>query len=348
MSANDMEAIVVEGFGGPEVLVARDVALPEPQAGEVRVRLHAVGVNPVETYIRAGSYPHEPQLPYTPGNDGAGEVDAVGEDVSDLKPGDRVFVAASHAKRNTGTYADYVVCDASAVGCLPEGVSFEQGAGIGTPGLAAADALFVRARVQPGETVLVHGASGGVGTIAVQLAHRIGAVVLGTAGDASGRALVERLGAREAFDHHAEGYLNDILKATAGRGVDVVVDMAAHANLMKDVQVAAVRGRIVVVGSRGSLDFDPRSLMGADLDVRGMNVNNLRPDELNLVMHALEAALADELNVVVAQTFPLAQAAEAHRAVAERGKDGKIVLVTRAKGIANSSEPANDRVQATA
>lgn len=338
MGADKMRAVVVEEFGGPEVLVVREIPVPEPRAGEVRVQLRAVGVNPVETYIRAGSYPHEPALPYTPGNDGAGVVDAVGEGVDGLRPGDRVFVAASHAKRNTGTYADYVVCDASVAGRLPEGVSFAQGAGIGTPGLAAADALFVRARMQPGETVLVHGASGGVGTLAVQLAHRIGAIVLGTAGNASGRALVERLGARKAFDHHAEGYLDDILEATAGRGVDVVVDMAAHANLMKDVKVAATRGRIVVVGSRGSLDFDPRGLMGADLDVRGMNVNNLRPSELNLVMHALEAALEGGLDVVVAQTFPLEQAAQAHRAVAERGKDGKIVLVTNAED--GSEQPA--------
>ena len=327
MDASNMKAIVVERFGGPEVLGERTVPLPEPHAGEVRVRLHAVGVNPVETYIRSGSYGTLPELPYTPGNDGAGVVDAVGEGVKDVRAGERVFVAAARAARNTGTYAGYVVCDASAVGFLPEGVSFEQGAGIGTPGLAAADALFVRARVQPGETVLVHGASGGVGTIAVQLASRIGAAVLGTAGDEEGRALVEQLGARKAFDHHAEGYLDDILKATGGRGADAVLDMAAQANLMKDVRVTAVRGRIVVVGSRGTLDFDPRGLMSADLDVRGMNVNNLRLDELNLVMHALEAALDGGMRVVVARALPLAQAAEAHRAVAERGKDGKIVLV---------------------
>lgn len=328
MSDANMKAAVVERFGGPEVLRLRERPVPQPAAGEVRVRLAAVGVNPVETYIRAGAYGALPELPYVPGNDGAGVVDAVGECVEGMHTGDRVFVAATRAKRNTGTYADYVVCDASAVGRLPQGVSFEQGAGIGTPGLAAGDALFVRARVRPGETVLVHGASGGVGTLAVQLAQRIGCTVYGTAGDERGRALVEQLGALRAFDHHADGYLDDILGATDGRGVDVVLDMAAHANLMKDVRVSATRGRIVVVGSRGSLEFDPRGLMSNDLDVRGMNVNNLRPDELNLVMHALEAALDGGLRVTVAQTFPLADAADAHRAVGERGKDGKIVLVT--------------------
>jgi NADPH:quinone reductase len=327
MGDAEMKAVVVEHFGGPEVLQARSVPMPVPGAGEVRVRLMATGVNPVETYIRAGAYGAAPSLPYVPGNDGAGIVDAVGAGVENVQVGERVFVAATGAKRNTGTYATSVVCDAAAVGRLPHDVSFQQGAGIGTPGLAAGDALFVRARVQPGETVLVHGASGGVGMLAVQLAHRIGCVVYGTAGDERGRTLVERLGAVRAFDHHAEGYLDEILEAIDGRGVDAVLDMAAHANLMKDVRIAHARGRIVVVGSRGSLDFDPRTLMSNDLDVRGMNVNNLRPDEFNLVMHALEAALAGGMRVVVAQAFPLANATEAHRAVEARGKDGKIILV---------------------
>ena len=329
----DMQAIVVNAFGGPDVLVEQRVPMPEPHAGEVRVRLCAAGVNPVETYLRAGQYAQLPELPYVPGNDGAGIVDACGANLPSGAPhvGERVFVAAARARRCTGTYAEFVVCDASAVAPLPDAVPFEQGAGLGTPGLAAADALFVRARVRPGETVLVHGASGGVGILAVQLAHRIGAVVHGTAGDVRGRQLVERLGARRAFDHHAEGYLDEILAATQGRGVDVVIDMAAQANLMKDAKVAAVRGRIVIVGSRGSLDFDPRALMKADLypdlDVRGMGVNNLHPDELDLVMHALSAALQGGMRVIVARSFPLEEAADAHRAVAERGKDGKIVLV---------------------
>lgn len=266
----DMQAIVVNAFGGPDVLVEQCVPMPKPHAGEVRVRLCAAGVNPVETYLRAGQYAQLPELPYVPGNDGAGIVDACGANLPSGAPhvGERVFVAAARARRCTGTYAEFVVCDASAVAPLPDAVPFEQGAGLGTPGLAAADALFVRARVRPGETVLVHGASGGVGTLAVQLAHRIGAVVHGTAGDVRGRQLVERLGARRVFDHHAEGYLDEILAATQGRGVDVVIDMAAQANLMKDAKVAAVRGRIVIVGSRGSLDFDPRALMKADLDER--------------------------------------------------------------------------------
>lgn len=123
MGETNMKAIVVEQFGGPEVLQVRERPVPQPSAGEVRVRLAAIGVNPVETYIRSGSYGREPQLPYVPGNDGAGVLDAVGEGVDSLQVGERVFVAATRAKRNTGTYAEYVVCDAAAVGCLPESVS---------------------------------------------------------------------------------------------------------------------------------------------------------------------------------------------------------------------------------
>ena len=173
MGDAEMKAVVVEHFGGPEVLQTRSVPMPVPGAGEVRVRLMATGVNPVETYIRAGAYGAVPSLPYVPGNDGAGIVDAVGAGVENVQVGERVFVAATGAKHNTGTYATFVVCDASAVGRLPHDVSFEQGAGIGTPGLAAGDALFVRARVQPGETVLVHERRCGNACCAACAPHRM-------------------------------------------------------------------------------------------------------------------------------------------------------------------------------
>ena len=147
----DMQAIVVSAFGGPDALVEQRIPVPEPHEGEVRVRLCAAGVNPVETYLRAGQYAQLPELPYVPGNDGAGIVDACGANLPSGAPhvGERVFVAAARARRCTGTYAEFVVCDASAVAPLPDAVPFEQGAGLGTPGLAAADALFVRARVRP-------------------------------------------------------------------------------------------------------------------------------------------------------------------------------------------------------
>ena len=145
----NMQAIVVTKFGDETVLEPQSIPVPDPQRGEVRVKLFAAGVNPVESYIRAGDYPRLPALPYTPGTDGAGIIDAVGEDVGGIDAGDRVFVAASLAKRNTGTYAQYVACDAAAVQKLPDSLLFEQGAGIGTPGLAP-QAIPKEKRLSPG------------------------------------------------------------------------------------------------------------------------------------------------------------------------------------------------------
>ena len=159
-----MRAIVMTAFGGPEVLRLTDIPEPEPEHGQIRVRLYAAGVNPAEAYIRTGQYAFfKPTLPYTPGFDGAGVVDKVGEGVQGSKPGDRVFVTALTARRNTGTYAEKVVCDAEAVHLLPDAVTLEQGAAVGFPGMAAYRALFQCAGLKPAERILIHGASGGVG-----------------------------------------------------------------------------------------------------------------------------------------------------------------------------------------
>src|SRR5215470_7703707 len=173
-----MKAIRVHEFGEPDVLRLEEVPMPRPGPGQALVRMHAVGVNPVETYIRAGTYARVPDLPYTPGNDGAGVVEQVGSDVRDFKPGDRVYTAGSVS----GTYAEFALCKTEQVHRLPANISFGQGAAMGTPYATAYRGLFQRAQAGPGETVLVHGASGGVGMAAVQLARSRGLCVLGTAG----------------------------------------------------------------------------------------------------------------------------------------------------------------------
>lgn len=323
---NQMNAIVVSEFGAENVLRYTQAPIPQPAAGQVRVKMHAVGVNPVETYIRAGSYAIKPALPYTPGNDGAGVVDAVGEGVTGLQEGQRVFVAATLAQHNTGTYAEYTVCDADAVHGLPGNTSFEQGAGLGTPGLAAAHALFFRAGVKPGEVVLVHGGSGGVGTLAVQLARRAGAVVLGTAGNDTGLALVKKLGAHAVFNHRQEGYTDKIIAASGGNGPDIVVEMVANVNLAKDMQMLAKYGRVVIVGNHGTTEFDPRSAMGKDAAVLGMNVINMGQQQYRQAMYILSAAMETGLETIIASTLPLRQAAKAHRDVAGKNKNGKIIL----------------------
>ncbi|WP_195269553.1 NADPH:quinone reductase [Eubacterium sp. 1001713B170207_170306_E7] len=320
-----MKAIIVSSFGDEEVLKYQETATPVPAAHEVRVKMEAVGVNPVETYIRSGHYPALPTLPYTPGNDGAGIVDAVGEDVERLKEGDRVFVAAALARHNSGTYAEYVVCDAGAVRPLPESLSFSEGAALGTPGLAATYALYSKAKLKPGETVFIHGASGGVGSLAVQLARRTGAYVLGTAGNPEGMALVKKLGAHRAFNHNSPDYIEAIKQETGGQGPNVIIEMVANVNLMKDMELLAKYGRVVIVGNHGTIEFDPRAAMTKDAVVMGMNIGNMPEKAYTANLYALSAAMESGLHTVIGKELPLCRAAQAHREVSE-GKSGKVVL----------------------
>src|SRR5499427_1951845 len=319
-----MKAIKVTAFGAPDVLRMEEVPTPKPGPGEVLVRIHATGINPVETYIRAGTYARLPKLPYTPGNDGAGVVEQVGADVTEFKAGDRVYTAGS----SSGTYAEFALCRKEQVHPLPANVSFAQGAAIGTPYATAYRGLLQRAVAKPGETVLAHGASGGVGTAAVQLARARGLRVFGTAGSEDGIKLVREQGAHEVFDHRAPDHFEQIMKATNGRGVDVIVEMLANVNLGKDLTILAKGGRVVIIGSRGPVEIDPRNTMQRDADVRGMILPNTPPQEMASIHAALVAGLENgTLRPVIGKEFALAEAAEAHRAVMKPGALGKIVLV---------------------
>jgi NADPH2:quinone reductase len=323
-----MKAIQVQEFGGPEVLRLEDAPTPQPGPGQVLVRMHAAGVNPVETYIRAGTYARLPELPYTPGNDGAGVVEQVGPDVTEFKTGDRVYTAGSLS----GTYAEFALCKTDQIHPLPANASFAQGAPMGTPYATAYRGMFQRAEARPGETVLVHGASGGVGTAAVQLAHARGLRVFGTAGSDEGRKLAREQGAHEVFDHRAPDHFEQIMKATGGRGVDVIVELLANVNLGKDLTILAKGGRIAIIGSRGRVEIDPRDTMQRDVDLRGMVLPNTPPAEMASIHAALVAGLENRtLRPVIGKEFPLAEAAEAHRAVMKQGAIGKIILRTSNK-----------------
>jgi NADPH2:quinone reductase len=323
-----MRAIRVTKFGDPEVLRVEEVPTPQPGPGQVLVRMHAIGVNPVETYIRSGKYARLPELPYTPGNDGAGVIEQAGSDVAELEPGDRVYTAGSV----TGTYAEFALCKTDQVHRLPKNVSFAQGAAVGTPYATAYRGLFQRAKAKPGETVLVHGASGGVGTAAVQLARARGLRVLGTAGSEEGHKLAREQGAHETFDHHAPDHFEQIMKATNGRGVDVIVEMLANVNLGKDLTILAKGGRVVIIGSRGRVEIDPRDTMQREADLRGMVLPNTPAGEMAGIHAALVAGLDNgTLRPVIGKEFPLSEAPKAHRAVMEPGAIGKIVLVPSQK-----------------
>jgi NADPH2:quinone reductase len=281
-------------------------------------------VNPVDAYIRSGLYRPDLKLPYTPGLDGAGVVSAVGPMVKHRKVGERVYVAWSI----TGTYAEEVLCKESQTHPLPEGANFGQGAAIGVPYGAAFRALFQRAHAIPGETVLVHGASGGVGIAALQLARGAGMRVIGTAGTEEGLKLVAAEGAHHVLNHRAEGYLKEVQELTCNRGVDVILEMLANVNLDSDLGVLAIGGRVVVVGSRGRVEIDPRTTMGKEASILGMTLYNASEKEL-ASMHAffVEGLANGTLRPVVSRELPLAAAAEAHHAVMETSTLGKIVLL---------------------
>ncbi len=319
-----MKAIRVHQFGGPEVLKLEEVPEPQPGPGQLVIQIRAAGVNPVEAYIRTGTYASKPNLPYTPGMDAAGVVTAVGPEVTRFKRGHRVYTTGS----KSGTYAEQALCDESTVHSLPEHVSFEQGAAIGVPYGTAYRALFIRAQVKPAETILVHGASGGVGTAAVQLAHAIGVTVIGTAGSEEGMKLVREQGAQHALNHSSDGYLDDLMKLTDGRGVDAILEMLANKNLAKDLTVLAKKGRVAVIGNRGSIEINPRDAMSREADIRGVTLMNTSPEEYRLIHAALGAGLENgSLKPVIGKRIPLAEAARAHETIMGSGTLGKLVLI---------------------
>jgi len=320
-----MKAILVHEFGGPEQLKFEEIPTPKPATGQVLVRVRAAGVNPYDTYMRAGTYPVKPPLPYTPGSDAAGVVEAVGDGVTKVKPGDRVYTASTI----TGAYAEYCLSLENQVRTLPASISFSQGAGIFVPYATAYHALFHEAKTRASETVLIHGASGGVGTAAIQIARTIGCTILGTAGTAKGLDLVKREGAHQTFDHTKPGYTQEIVKGTGGRGVDVILEMLANVNLSNDLKMLAIHGRVIIIGNRGEITITPRDLMARRSVARGFTLWALTEAEMNDCFAGIGAGLSNGmLRPIVAKELPLKDAPQAHVDVLAPGASGKIVLTT--------------------
>ncbi|HEX6127049.1 MAG TPA: NADPH:quinone reductase [Pyrinomonadaceae bacterium] len=319
-----MKSIVVHEYGPPEVMQLEEVAVPEPDPGQVLVKIEAAGVNPVDTYIRSGNHAHAPALPYTPGKDGAGVVAKIGEGVTKFIPNDRVYTAGAI----TGTYAEYSLCEEKHLGRLPDNVSFEQGAGVWTPYATAYRALFQKAQAKAGEAVLIHGASGGVGIAAVQWAKNAGLIVIGSASSDDGKKLVAEQGADHVVDHSDDSHLSQIRDFTDGRGVEVIIEMLANVNLQKDFDALAMFGRITVVGNRGSLEFNPRLAMTKDATIYGMSLFNAPAEKLAEIHAAIFDGLSGGyLRPVVGEKISLADAPRAHEQVIANKAFGKIVLI---------------------
>ncbi len=297
-------------FGGPEVMKLEDVPDLTAGPGQVVVEVKAVGVNPVESYIRTGTYATKPSLPYTPGNDVAGVVKEVGADVTSVKPGDRVYSSLCIS----GAYAEQALCNALNVHLLPDNVSFEQGAGVGVPYGTAYRALFQRANAKAGETVLVHGASGGVGIASVQFARAAGLTIIATAGTDSGMALVRQQGAHHVLNHASSGYLDELMSLTQGAGVNIILEMLANKNLASDLNVIARHGRVIVIGNRGTIEINPRGTMAREADIRGVMLFGASPEEFQAIHAAIYAGLeAGTLRPVVGEKFALARCPQGTR-----------------------------------
>lgn len=319
-----MKTIIVNEFGNAGVMKLEDVEKPQVRTNQILVKIDAIGVNPVDTYIRSGLYARKPDLPYTPGTDASGIIEETGEGITGLQKGSRVYLTGSL----TGVYAEYALCEKDQVHTLPDNVTHKEGACIGVPYTTAYRALFHKAKIKSGETVLIHGASGGVGIAAVQLSTAFGLTVIGTAGTEQGLTLVKLQGAHYTLDHHKAVYLDEILDLTEKNGVDVILEMLADVNLNKDFSVIKTGGRIVVIGNRGSLDFNPRLAMAKDASIHGMTLLNVSKDDKSDIQRALIAGLAKGfLKPIIGKEFSLADAPKAHEEVLAAGAYGKIILI---------------------
>eukprot|EP01087_Luapelamoeba_hula_P013536 TRINITY_DN3861_c0_g2_i1.p1 TRINITY_DN3861_c0_g2~~TRINITY_DN3861_c0_g2_i1.p1 ORF type:complete len:335 (-),score=74.94 TRINITY_DN3861_c0_g2_i1:9-1013(-) len=323
----EVDSIVVSQYGGPEVLVHTTKKLAAPAAGQVLVAVKAVGVNPVDTYIRSGTYARAAPLPYTPGSDAAGVIEAVGEGVTNVKVGDRVYTAGTL----TGSYAAKALAKADQVHTLPSNTEFAAGACLYVPAGTAYRSLIITAHARAGEVVFIHGASGGVGIAAVQLARAHGLIVIGTASTEKGRELVLKEGAHYVFDHKSEDYIPKVKEAAAKHGgIHIILEMLANVNLTKDLELISFRGRIVIIGNRGSLDFNPRTLMATEALLTGMGLANSTPEEFKAVFAGINAALENgSLRPIIGEQLPLSDASKAHHDIINSTHLGNIVLLPK-------------------
>ncbi|XP_076369700.1 quinone oxidoreductase-like [Tachypleus tridentatus] len=324
-----MRAVRVREFGGPKVLkVENDVPVPSISRTELLVKVKAAGVNPVDTYIREGNFIKLPNLPYIPGRDGAGVVEAVGEDVTSFKVGQRVYFCTLKSTSQCGSYAEYTAVDNKLTFPLVDNLSFEEGAAIGIPYFTAYRALILKAGAVPGETVLIHGASGAVGIAATQLARTKNMKIIGTAGTQEGLNVVKEAGAHHVCCHRDKKYLQNIMEATENKGVDVILEMLANVNLEKDLSMLAPRGRVIIIGNRGTVNINPRDVMGPETSIIGVALLSTTEEEWNTiteeVLHGTEEGW---VKPIVDKRYTLDSVVAAHHDIIHsKGAKGKLVL----------------------
>lgn len=322
-----MKAIRVHKFGDfNEMKYESGIAIPQPDDHQVLVKVKAIGVNPLEAFVLRGGFGPQP-FPYIPGMDFAGVVERVGCKVKEIKSGDRVYGSTTDSMNNA--YAEYVAVKENFVHPLPDALSYSQGAAIPVPYFTAYRALFHTASAKPGEVVFVHGASGGVGVAAVQLARGSGMRVIGTAGTAAGAELVKRAGAECVFNHREEGYLDKAKAAIGEGGADIVIENVANKNLKKSLKVVGAGGRIVLVGGVGETPINPLDLLVKEVAVYGVMFFRMSSQQLFQARSAVHAGIeAGWLRPHIWQELPLERAVDAQQLLASgSGAQGKVVLL---------------------
>jgi NADPH2:quinone reductase len=315
-----MRAIQIQEFGGPEVMRLVDLPDPQPGDGEVVVEVSRAGINFADTHVTRNDYLAKQELPLVPGGEVAGRL-ADGRRVAVLLP--------------SGGYAEQVVAHERILVPIPDQVSDDVAAGLLLQGLTAHSLLGMCARLQPGESVVVQAAAGGTGSLAVQLAKRMGAGrVIGLASSESKRELARRLGADAVIDSQADDLEAAILQANDGEPVDVVLEMTGGRSFEASLRALAPFGRVVTYGlaSREPVEVRNVDLMRTSRSVVGFWLMHLfrRPQQLReAIAELLGAVAADDLEVVIGGVYPMSEAARAHQDIAARGTHGKLLLDPR-------------------
>jgi NADPH2:quinone reductase len=319
-----MKAIRVNQYGGPEVCQLQEAELPEPRPGQARVRLKAAGLNFIDIYYRRGEIPAN--LPYTPGFEGSGVVDAVGEGVTEVRIGDRVAYTGV-----PGAYAEASLVPAEKLIPLPDDFTFEQGAAFPLQGMTAHYLLYEYCIVQPGVVVLIHAAAGGMGLLLVQWAKYLGARVIGTVSTEEKARAAREAGADETILYTTQDFVAETKRLTDSRGANLIIDGVGKTTFTGNLQAAALRGNIVIYGAAsGPADpVAPNSLQMRSLTISGGFLPNYTRtrEELLYRADAVIAAIREGwLKLRIDHVLPLAEAAEAHRLLESRQSIGKIVL----------------------
>ena len=322
-----MKAIRINETGGPEVMRLEEIETPVPKEGQALIKVAAAGINFADLAQRQGAYLTRTRTPMTMGAEFAGTVDALGPGVSTPAVGTRV------AGVGEGAYAEYVIAQASSLIPIPPNLDFAHAAAFPVQGLTAYQLLHDSARLQPGESVLVHAAAGGVGTLAVQLAKLLGAgTVVGTASNADKLALVRRLGADAAINYTEADWVEQVKQVTNGKGTDIILEMVGGSISEQSLLCLAPFGRMVIFGAASGhiaqftgiqLMYKNQSIIGYWLTSQLQHTDRIAAAAMELMQYLASG----RLEIVVGQTFPLAEAEQAHKAIAERKTVGKVVLL---------------------